>query len=223
MPPTQIFQQHADHLASWLTFGGAFGGALLVAIIAAVTAQKRLRLQLSAEANRLTKQLEAEDQRHREQLSFERGETDRAELRSILDALAKHLFQLREAVSGLIATVQNMLEDDEGDGIDADYRKERLESRRERIGSEDDEIVRQIQRLSLRLGNEGDVLARKATMMRLHANSVRWATKQPSTEELAKAVSAREQLNKLGPEFISEALKFTSARLHERPPADAPS
>lgn len=57
--PTVV--QHADHLASWL----AFSGALLVALIAAATAQWRLRAQLAAERERLTVSLAAEASRSR--------------------------------------------------------------------------------------------------------------------------------------------------------------
>jgi hypothetical protein len=48
MPPVRLLQQ-SDHLATWL----AFVGALSVAVIAAVTAQCRLRTQLAAEHDRI--------------------------------------------------------------------------------------------------------------------------------------------------------------------------
>jgi hypothetical protein len=53
--------QHGDDLAAWL----AFSGALLVALIAAATAQWRLRAQLAAERERLAVSLAAEASRSR--------------------------------------------------------------------------------------------------------------------------------------------------------------
>ena len=91
MQPIRLVQEHADHLAPWL----AFFGALIVALIAAVTAQSRLRAQLYAE-----------DKRHRDRLSFERGEVDRAELRTILDALAEHTYGVQEAIVRVITTAE---------------------------------------------------------------------------------------------------------------------
>jgi hypothetical protein len=78
----------SDHLGTWLTFAGA----ITVSVVAAGTAQWRLRSQLSAEL-----------EREREKQSFDRGETDRAELRSILDALAEALGRLESAVYAFTA------------------------------------------------------------------------------------------------------------------------
>ncbi len=68
-----VIQASSNDLPAWL----AFVGAIVVAALAALTAQWRLRVQLRSE-----------EKRHREDLPFQRGETDRAELRMILDALA---------------------------------------------------------------------------------------------------------------------------------------
>jgi hypothetical protein len=76
-----------DHLPAWL----AFSGAAIVALIAAVTAERRLNKQLKAEGERLGKQLEAEQERLESQLAHDRQLADLAELRTILDDGAARL------------------------------------------------------------------------------------------------------------------------------------
>ena len=55
-------------------------------------------MTLGYEEERLKATLAAEERRLQDQLSFQRGETDRAELRRILGALAEHISILCDAV-----------------------------------------------------------------------------------------------------------------------------
>lgn len=66
----------------------AFAGAVLVALIAAFAAQRRLRQQLTAEHARHAAQLEAERQRQAAQLAHDRELADLADLRALLDEAA---------------------------------------------------------------------------------------------------------------------------------------
>ena len=77
---TVILREPADHTAAWL----AFVGAVLVALIAAGTAQWRLRRQLSDEAKRLKDQLDEESGRLTRQLEHDRQMSDTADLRHVL-------------------------------------------------------------------------------------------------------------------------------------------
>jgi hypothetical protein len=76
----RVIENPPDHLGAWLTFVGVFFGGIIVAIITAVTTQRRLRAQLASE-----------ERRHRDQPDFDRAETDRVELRAILESLAERL------------------------------------------------------------------------------------------------------------------------------------
>jgi hypothetical protein len=104
--PTTVYRlvSQSNNLGTWLTFTGA----ITVAVIAAGTAQWRLRSQLSAEM-----------ERELEKQSFDRGETDRAELRSILDALAEALGRLQTAVYVFTARLEARLDIDEQDPHEA--------------------------------------------------------------------------------------------------------
>jgi hypothetical protein len=191
--------QGADHLAPWL----AFVGALLVATIAAVTAQARLRAQLYAE-----------DKRHRDQLSFQRAETDRAELRQILDALAEHMHGIRDAARGVVSMGEEVLEEEGTE--EQDYWQKRLDEYAKQLANEGDAAARQIQRLRLRLGSEGSSLILSAEVARGYAQSVQWAlTLRSVPPDLQAAKDARDKLNSQADRFFAAALKLTSASLHQ--------
>lgn len=214
MPSIHIVQSPPDHLAAWLTFIGA----LTVALIAATTAQLRLRTQLAAEEARLVKQLEAEDKRHLDQLAFQRGETDREELRRILDDLAQHVFALQEASSDAVAAAQTAAANWDEENANLDYWRARFESISERIDTEVDKASRQIERVRLRLGDSGMRLVELAHLIRMRASSVGYAfIRDPpwTPKKLAEAEDSRKRLNELCATFSAEALKFTRAELHQ--------
>jgi hypothetical protein len=196
-------------------------GAILVAVIAAGTAQWRLRTQLAAERTRLEKQLEAEGQTHRNQLSFERGETDRRELRSILDNLTQHLYALQDATSDVVALAASVAERWD-DRPDADSWRKRSEPIFQRMSNEGDQVSRQQQRVRLRLGESGVQLAELAHRARIEAIDVRLqltGSSPPWTAEKFEAVDkGRIQLNERFARFQIEALRFTRAELHEPVP-----
>jgi hypothetical protein len=75
----------------------AFVGAILVAVIAAVTADRRQRRALTAEGARHDASLRAESGRQVTQLEHSRGLADLADLRSLLDEVATALHQARYA------------------------------------------------------------------------------------------------------------------------------
>ena len=204
--PIRLAQQPSDHLAVWL----AFSGAIIVALIAAATAQWRL-----------TAQLRAEDQRQQDRLSFERGETDRSELRRILDTLAEHVLGLHEGVGQLNAAAANLVEDDDPDL--RDYRKDRLQEIAGEIREHSRAAGDQIERLGLRLGPEGARLVQYATFLRLRSSTVGDFVLQGVTDESVERIAVeREEIRGLREKFMAEALKFTEARLHKPAAEKAP-
>lgn len=67
---------------------------------------------IAAERERLHVTLAAERDRLRDRLSFERGETDRQELRRTLDGLADALALMEASTADIIATMENTLAED---------------------------------------------------------------------------------------------------------------
>jgi hypothetical protein len=195
VPPIEI-TQHTDHLTAWL----AFIGAIIVASIAAVTAQWRLRAHLGSE-----------ERRHREQLEFDRAETDRAELRRILDDLAKQLLIVENAATAgraklAIAADADLASDDPGHYPTWDDQIDRFA----------DELVGQIQRLSLRLGPEGSDLVRLATKVRTDAVRIWIALLDEGTppgKRLENVTRSRERIVGANNEFVKQAVVYTQAQL----------
>lgn len=198
----------------------AFVGALTVAVIAAYTANRRQERALEAERERLDARLRHERSLADVQLSFQRGETDRAELRSILDALAEHLFRVRDEADAAVLIVDFALSSEDPDD---EYWRVRLKERHGRLRSENEGVVSQMQRLSLRLGPEGAPLMDLVTRMRTHGQSMESASWDLSGKGLKDMRSERERLNRLGNQFTAEALKFTHARLHDVPTDEPPT
>ncbi len=199
MQPIRLVQE-SDHLTAWL----AFSGALIVALLAAVTAQARLRAQLYAE-----------DKRHRDRLSFERGETDRRELRGILDALAAHMFGIREAPIEAITTARAYVDPANANRADREFLRERLERRLKRLDVESDGVADQTQRLRLRLGAEAQALIRAADLARLNAVGIGhhlspWG-QEPDVDD---AAASREKVVEYTDRFFDDALALTIAQLH---------
>ena len=199
----------------------AFAAAIFVALLTAYWTQRRLSQELGAAKARLALQLSSEDERHRDDLAFQRGETDRGEVRSILDSLAAHLFEMEDAAREARAAALFLVEDDDvADLADwqrerlRDWQRERLESRRDRLDSEAEAVVRDMQRLNLRLGKDGELLVRTATLMRVHATSVHMHTFRPNPESLEQVRADVDELHKLATRFTEHALPFTKAELH---------
>jgi hypothetical protein len=94
----RVIENPPDHLGAWLTFVGVFFGGIIVAIITAVTTQRRLRAQLASE-----------ERRHRDQPDFDRAETDRVELRAILESLAERLLAVYDAANSRLASAQRFV------------------------------------------------------------------------------------------------------------------
>lgn len=198
----KVLQTPPDHLGSWLTFLGVFFGGIIVAVITAVTAQRRLQAQLASE-----------ERRHRDQLRFERGEADRAELRSIIDALAERLFGLADAARSMASDMK----------VESQFWREekRDEAEKRRVEANDrirvarDRITEHIERLRLRLGDEGAELVKFATDARAQA-VLMWVAprKLPvDAEELTKLTGRSERIRTAYRAFIAEAFRYTRAEL----------
>jgi hypothetical protein len=75
-------------LADWLSLAIPVAGAIVVALIAAGTAHRRLERQLTEESERHRKSLTAEGERQDARLAHERRLADLADLRALLDEAA---------------------------------------------------------------------------------------------------------------------------------------
>jgi hypothetical protein len=137
-----VTQAPPDHLAAWLTITGA----IAVALIAAGTAQWRLRKTITAEKERLDAQLEAERVRHAERLVHERMLKDLEELREVLDGAAAALPAVVRACTDL-ATIA-------ADGPDAWRAAERQRSAFD-VALVDG--IAQKERLAVRLGRGHEI------------------------------------------------------------------
>lgn len=95
----------------------AIGGAIIVALITAVTTDRRLARQLDAEAKRQeraieaqeqrqTTELEAADERHRAALGAERDLADLADERALLDEIAVAIYRANDAVGDVALVIR---------------------------------------------------------------------------------------------------------------------
>jgi hypothetical protein len=206
MKPTQVVVHEADHLATWLTFIGAVGGAIIVAIIAAVTAEKRLKAQLASE-----------ERRHRNQMEFDRGETDRAELRRIVDGLAKQLLIVQDVAGSARAVISTstMLRSIDNPDLLASE-KARWKATRDRLRDATDALSGYIQQLNLRLGPEAETLVELASATG-DATDVIWINlaREPPTVDGAKDEigKAYDKITKANREFVQAAHAYMQARL----------
>jgi hypothetical protein len=79
--------------------------ALIVAFIAAITAQRRQKAQLTAEGERLDVTLESERERQRAAFVHDRQLHDLSELRTVLDDAATRLDKLRAGIEAAEMTI----------------------------------------------------------------------------------------------------------------------
>jgi len=171
---------------------------------------------LDAEHSRLALTLKDERERLQERQSFERGETDRMELRSILDALADNL---GETYRGALTIVTIMIKvdpraDHEHDGEFGEAVREAAKS----IQRANEEVYEKLERLKLRLGSSGDALVESASQANAAATTLQYAAltypamHSTSSDRISNAM-AQFRLSRQA--FLAEALKITKAQLHE--------
>ena len=170
--------------------------------------------------------ISAERERHRDELSFQRGETDLAELRKILDALAEHVFAIKEGVDDVVRAAQ--WREEERAAELKDLWENRHEEGTLRLATELDQAAQQIQRARLRLGSSADPVARAAALIRHHGEDVRLRLPGGLPPDawrgnLEAAQHTQKDLAGLVDEFVTRARKFSAARLHEEPPPTAPA
>lgn len=162
--------------------------------------------------------LKSEEKRHDDQLAFQRGETDRAELRRIIDTLATQLFMADEALNDLWAVGGTM----RIFGADPDLQA-KLGDALARIRVAYESSGATLERLDLRLGLEGDTLVTLAGAMRRSAEDARMVVEDKrGTRDVVDRVRVYvdgdgDKLSSMVQRrlaFTSEARKFTGAHLH---------
>jgi hypothetical protein len=167
--------------------------------------------------------IRAERERHRDELSFQERETDLAELRRILDALAEHVFAIKEGVDAVIRAAEWRRAEDRPELHEMWERRQRESAQRLETALE--KAAQEIQRVTLRLGSEVDPLVRAAVLVRHTGTGVHlrlFGVTSPEAASIEAAERERDTLKPLVDRFATEARKFTAARLHEEPPAIAP-
>lgn len=170
--------------------------------------EERQAKALSAARGRLAATLAAESRRLQERLSFERGETDRAELRQILDNVAKQLLALDEAVGSVNAVVAGIVDEDPEDPVARSYREERLNELSARIRDASNAAGDEIERVRLRLGPDGDRLVQRAILLRMRSVGVRdHGSGQITHEKVEKIAAERTAIIQLRRKFTGDALK----------------
>jgi hypothetical protein len=168
--------------------------------------------------------LAAERERLETRVSFERGETDRAELRAILDQLAAHLsalWILSSRLDGMVASiVKRGVDDEDKDGFEALQR--RLISKvADDLSTARTAATNSIDQLRLRLGDESQGVLRAATAVCFAAGAVREkaSNREPSRAILAQIKKHRDEMEDYRTTFNTRAFEFTQAHLH-RPDQD---
>ena len=198
---------HTTDLATTILAALGVGLALLALIWQAWSFRKGLR---------------AEQERHRDQLAFQRGEADRTDLRGILDALAEHMYGIRGEVLRLIVTAKTDEAESKTIAEDKEYEvwvRQRLKHRAERLQREIDEVDDQMRRLTLRLG-EGHPLLRGADLASMRAQSVVFcSTLEPF--DLEKVKTEADKVVEYCNRFVKDVLPLTKAQLHIEAPATA--
>jgi hypothetical protein len=166
---------------------------------------------LAAERDRLAATLEAEEKRHRDQLTFEREETDLSELRRILDALAEALFTIQNTVEQL--TTMMMLDAEHPTDVRESSTAGHYDEAQKQLYVEERRVARHVERLRLRLGDEGSQLVKLATEIRDRAGTVRLASMGIAIDTAENVDVEVSDVKRLRGLFTEEAWRFTIARL----------
>jgi len=199
----QVVVHDVDHLTTWLTVVGTLVGALSVGAIAAVTAQVRLNRRLDSELLR-----------HREQLAFSRGETDRAEIRGLIDGLAEQLGLLSEAADDARTTVHVLADDwSEDDGPIA---HKSLQEAREALEARVEGMVLRLQKLRLRLGDDSKNMINLASGARSEAITLMAELRifdPRTTDDIPRIDRERDRIRKHVGQFMESARRYTEAQL----------
>jgi uncharacterized membrane-anchored protein YhcB (DUF1043 family) len=207
----QVVVHDANALTTWITVIGTLIGVVSVALIAAITANSRL-----------AKQLRAELERHREQFAFDRGETDREEVRALIDALAEQLSLIAEAVKDANLTAHVLADDSyEEDGPVPHLA---LAEARQQLDQRTEGMIRRLQALRLRLGDESKDLVNLASKARNEAVAVsgELLVFDPHDPGLARFDRWVKELNRNVGGFMEAARRYTEARLAAFPSAFEP-
>ena len=154
----------------------------------------------------------AETKRLRDQLAFQRWETDRQELRSILDALAADLAALPDVLLAIEAWLifQHASTNEHDSEGAARAANERAQAMRELVAKQNS-AVRGIERARLRLDDDGaDLLALARTMVdHCRKAVVPWTTVSEANLERVSS-----ELWKQYDAFVKATLAFTAAKVY---------
>lgn len=156
-----------------------------------------------------------------DQLAFERGQTDRAELRILIDRLADCLLKLRDAVA--LATTHAAMSID--NAFSTEDRRESQTSLFESLPRIQQAVVAtsdQVERLRLRLGADGANLVALATSAAEVGSRLRDIPSRLDRDEVEYMAAAHTKIGEIREHFMTEALRFTAAEL-DSPESGAPA
>jgi hypothetical protein len=204
--------------------GGGASTATIVAIAAAFTAPvvtglfllRNTGRTLRAERERLDATLAAEDKRLAERLAFERAQTDRGELREILDAIAGELStlnQLSREVWEYAHARYSALQAGSLNEYDAAHR-EANEALDDSLHAAAEVASDHIERLHLRLGHEAQDLLQGADRAHHHARHMPFRASQAINVEGMQFINGEVRLiSEFRHSYMAQALKLARARL----------
>jgi hypothetical protein len=210
-------------LAASATGNGSSSTVAILALVAAIVAAVVGPIVAGVFLLRNTRRtLDAEDRRLRRRLAFERAQTDRTEVRQLLDALADLLYEIdRQTASYEYVSDQvvHRVSDSARPGQAWEEREDRARETLRSISERVEELYRaainQLERLRLRLGDEGAALVSLAVeTYDAGVDSIMLIESMNSFEKLHDhAAALRPTIAEKRSAFTVEALKFTAARL----------
>jgi hypothetical protein len=175
-------------------------GALVLALLAAETADTRQQRQIDADADRQTRALEAERERHIATLAHDRELADVADLRGLLDEAAAVLHRADHAAFALAEAHAK-----EGPDVDAD--------RIQRLATEVYALDALEPRLVVRLGGSSDVTRAFADATTAALNTVQSVRKKADPIEVTTAADA---LGNAQERVMSAIVELAGARVLSR-------
>jgi hypothetical protein len=204
---THVVNVYTSSGINWETIAAIAGGSLatiVAAVVSAVVVQNTTKQTLVAEEQRLKTRLE-----------FERSETDRPELRAILDPLSTHLERLVWYL-GIITgfTAPSVVESNPNGEVSA-WLKKQLAPPLKTVADEMKAITPLQDQLRLKLGARGANLERLAKGIKDEAVIIQLAASfRVGVEESQRIAESFNRANAFIREFVEEAQPFTGTRLY---------
>jgi hypothetical protein len=155
----------------------------------------------------LTDTLAAEDSRLQRRLDHERSLVDRADLREVLGTLADRVIALTEEAKQAVEMVRNW----DNTGTRPADAEQQIQQAYDRIHAIRKDVYDQVGRLTVRVGDEAEVLR--------SARNVAWASPKIALSDTPESIASRPtrmaNLDRFAKEFRAAAFAMVGAKLLE--------